>query len=94
MSGERRAVRWLLEGRVQGVGFRHFTRQQADRLGVVGTVANLADGRVEIEAAAEAATLADFEEKVRQGPPSGRVDRLDETEIADAGWSDFRVIFK
>jgi acylphosphatase len=84
----------LLTGRVQGVGFRHFTRQQAGRLGVMGTVANLADGRVEIEAAAEAATLADFAARVRQGPPSGCVDRLDETEIADAGWTDFRVVFK
>jgi len=89
----RRAVRWRLTGRVQGVGFRYFTRRNADELGVAGSVANLPDGRVEIEAAGDAAALDELRRRVRQGPPASHVDSLDEEEIADAGWAEFRVRF-
>lgn len=92
---ERRAVRLLVGGRVQGVGFRHFTRKQAEELGVVGTVANLADGRVEIEAAAEPEVLAELERRVRQGPRFGDVRELERTEIEpDPGWEGFRVVYR
>ena len=93
-AGPRRAVRWLVSGRVQAVGFRHFTRLEAERLGVAGTVANLPDGRVEIVAAADATSLAALELRLREGPPAGRVERLDEEPIADAGWTGFRVVFR
>jgi acylphosphatase len=76
------------------VGFRHFTRLAAQELGVAGTVANLADGRVEIKAAAtDEASLDELRRRVCQGPPASRVDRLEEEEIDDAGWSGFRVSF-
>lgn len=88
-----RAVRWLLSGRVQGVGFRWFTREAAEELGLAGTVANLPDGRVEIEVAGDPETLADFRRRVEQGPPSGRVERLEEHDLDDAGrWRGFSII--
>lgn len=92
---ERRAVRLLVSGRVQGVGFRHFTRKQAEELGVVGTVANLADGRVEIEAAGEPAVLAELERRVRQGPRFGDVREVETADIEPAPeWEGFRVVYK
>ncbi len=95
MSPLHRALRLLLTGRVQGVGFRHFTRKQAEALGLAGTVANLADGRVEIEVAGDPATLEEFKRRVRQGPRFGTVDELAEEEIAEPPeWEGFRVVRK
>jgi len=74
-----KSVRLVLSGRVQGVGFRAFTRRQAAALGVRGTVRNMADRRVEIYAAADAETLERFKERVSSGPSFGRVDAIDET---------------
>lgn len=78
-----KTVRWLLEGRVQGVGFRAFTRREARAMGVRGTVKNLADGRVEVYAAADAETLQRFRDRISSGPSFGRVDRFDEEPAPD-----------
>ena len=43
-------VRILIEGRLQGANFRYHTQQQAQKLGLVGFVRNLSDGRIEIDA--------------------------------------------
>lgn len=69
---------FLLHGRVQGVGFRWWTRKTADRLGVVGTVKNLPDGSVEVMARAEEDALARFADKLRQGPSVARVEDVEE----------------
>ena len=71
-------VRWRLRGRVQGVGFRWFTRNAARELGVAGKVRNLPDGRVEIEAVAPEGVLEHLKERVLEGPPGARVSGLDE----------------
>jgi acylphosphatase len=81
----RTAVRYLVVGRVQGVGFRWFTREQAGRLAVFGWVANADDGTVYGEAAGTAGAIEAFLGALQQGPPGSAVDRVSSTMIeADA----------
>ena len=68
---------YLVDGRVQGVGFRFFIRAAAAREGLHGWVRNLPDGRVEIAAEGEADALDRFERHVRHGPPGARVDEVE-----------------
>ena len=75
--------RYRIEGRVQGVGFRYFTQQQAARLGLSGWVGNLCDGAVEALASGTAAQLAEFEDELRRGPGSGLVTNLRWDENSD-----------
>lgn len=85
-------VRVILEGRVQGVGFRWWTKREAIRLGLRGTVRNLSDGSVEVHAAGPGQTIASFLATLRRGPPGALVTRV--LTVASAGDlpQDFRVI--
>ncbi len=67
------AARFLVSGRVQGVGFRWFVRQRARVLGVAGWVRNLPDGRVEVMASGDDAAVAALEAAVREGPSGAAV---------------------
>jgi acylphosphatase len=69
----------LVQGRVQGVGFRQFTCRVAVELGLTGWVRNLPDGRVEIVAEGEDLPLTSFMSLIRQGPPLSRVDAISAT---------------
>jgi acylphosphatase len=77
-ENESRAYR--LFGRVQGVGFRWWTRQTASGLGLRGTVRNARDGSVEIEVQGPAGALDEFEARLREGPTPARVDRVESRE--------------
>ncbi len=77
VTSEQKAVSMTVHGRVQGVGFRYFTRTQAQRLGVYGWVRNRADGAVDIWAEGKENRLRSFIEKVRQGPGHGEVERVE-----------------
>jgi acylphosphatase len=65
--------RWLVSGRVQGVGFRYYVVRNASRLGLVGTVRNLSEGQVEVVARGEADVLEQLDELLRRGPSTARV---------------------
>ena len=69
--------RFVISGRVQGVGFRYFVQSAAVRESIRGWVRNLDDGRVETAAAGEPDAMERFERAIRQGPPASRVDRVD-----------------
>lgn len=87
-----RAFRMWVSGRVQGVGFRWFTRKAAQELGLLGQVRNLSDGRVEVEVAGTAEGLTAFRARLRQGPPGSRVNDLVEQEISPVpDWDGFVI---
>ena len=64
----------LISGKVQGVGFRYFTRQNAMKLGVHGYAKNLPNGKVEVVAEGDKATLDEFVKILWKGPPASRVE--------------------
>jgi acylphosphatase len=76
-----RRVKIIVAGRVQGVYFRYFTHNKAQDLGVLGSVRNLEDGRVEIIAEAEQAVLNDFIRWCHKGPITARVDTVEITDL-------------
>ncbi len=78
-SGEREVRRGLeLRGRVQGVGFRWWTRRTAESLGVRGTVRNRADGAVEVHLAGPVERVEKMTASLREGPSSARVEEVRE----------------
>jgi acylphosphatase len=79
------ARRYVIGGRVQGVGFRYFTEAAAAREGILGWVRNTPDGKVEVSAEGDAEALERFERKLRHGPPGARVERVDVDDMAPTG---------
>jgi acylphosphatase len=77
-------TRFLVSGRVQGVGFRWFVARHARALGVGGYARNLPDGRVEVVASdAGDDALGRLEALLREGPAHARVERLDREDGVD-----------
>lgn len=79
-------------GKVQGVGFRHFTLTQARRLGVEGWVRNEPDGSVRLKAEGEEEALEELIGAVKRGPCTARVENVNVNwEAATDEFSEFRV---
>jgi acylphosphatase len=84
--------RFVVTGRVQGVGFRFFSEAAAQREGLSGFVRNRHDGAVEAEVEGDAEAVERFELAIRRGPPASRVDAVELTELAPSGrMTGFRV---
>lgn len=79
------ARRFLVAGRVQGVGFRYFVLEAAEDARLGGWVRNLRDGRVEALVEGEAHAVERFEQKIRSGPPAARVDNVEVEEREPSG---------
>lgn len=75
-------LRFVVRGRVQGVGFRAFVLRHAHALGVCGYARNQADGSVEVVAAAGEAALEALERRLWQGPLAARVESVEVTPLA------------
>ena len=85
------AFRYVVSGRVQGVGYRYFVLRQADVLGVSGFARNRADGAVEVVAEGTEAVLADFEARLREGPAFAEVANVEREAIAERGSGGFHI---
>ena len=82
---ERRRVRILVSGRVQGVFYRATTAERARELGLVGHAKNLADGRVEVIAEGRPDAVSALIAFCREGPPAARVTAVEVAELEPAG---------
>jgi acylphosphatase len=71
------ARRYMVRGRVQGVGFRWFVEREAHMLGVAGWVRNNNDGSVEVLAQGTRDQLAGLHSRLREGPRAARVDSVE-----------------
>ncbi len=69
----------LIDGRVQGVAYRYFTQNVAERLGLTGWVRNLPDGRVEAVFEGERSAVELAIQKCSDGPPFARVTHVQVT---------------
>ena len=77
-------LHFLIQGRVQGVGFRWFVHREASELNLRGWVRNTEEGDVEVLAAGKAADLDDLRASLKRGPRGCRVDRLVEHTLNDS----------
>jgi acylphosphatase len=78
-------------GRVQGVFFRAWTRDEARRLRVSGWVRNCPDGSVEAHLEGDEAVVQSLIDKLRDGPPGARVDRVETRDAEPENLSGFDV---
>lgn len=70
---------------MQGVGFRYFTQDLAEREGISGTVRNLPDGRVEVVAEGDVESLTRLEAALWRGPSHARVEHVEVDSIGPTG---------
>jgi len=87
-----KAKRYIVRGRVQGVGFRWFVDHEARQLGLAGWVRNNIDGTVEVLAMGNDQQLATLFNRLRQGPRAARVDDVQEIAAEPVeGLTTFRI---
>ncbi len=86
------AKRFVVRGRVQGVGFRWFVEREAHMLQIAGWVRNNSDGTVEILAQGTRDQLSGLRSRLREGPRAARVDNVEELEAEPVkGLNTFRI---
>jgi len=86
------ARRFVVRGRVQGVGFRWFVEREAHILQIAGWVRNNPDGTVEVLAMGTRDQLSGLRSRLREGPRAARVDDVEESEAEPVkGLNIFRI---
>ena len=92
MAADVQTRKFVVRGRVQGVGFRWFVEREAKTLGISGWVRNNTDGTVEVLATGTGEQLSSLRSRLQQGPRAARVDNVEETEDKPvAGLKTFRI---
>ena len=85
------ARRFLVRGRVQGVGYRYFAQRAAIELGLTGFARNLDDGRVEVYAVGPEDRLSQLSGLLRHGPRGADVRGVEEHQSAVQEYGSFRI---
>jgi len=83
--------RVIVNGMVQGVGFRYYTEAEASALGLGGYVRNRSDGAVEIEIEGDEAALERMLQWLHRGPRSASVESVEVTELNELGEAAFNI---
>lgn len=86
-----KTTRFLVTGKVQGVGYRRFVQKRAAELGVNGWARNLIDGRVEVWAQGDLNPIRQLGERLREGPAFSVVEHLESHEIDAEKMTDFQI---
>ncbi len=89
----KKAIRIYITGTVQGVFFRNFIKQNAERLNVKGFVRNLEDGRVEVFIEGEAEKVRQMIELCKKGPRHAKIRKIDIKEEKFQGMRNFKVLY-
>ena len=79
-------------GRVQGVGYRYFVRSRAGELGLGGSVRNMPNGSVRVEAEGPRASLQQLLSDLHEGPPAAVVERVDVEWHPPRGTAEFLIL--
>jgi len=79
-------IHCCIHGQVQGVGFRYFTKRQANKYTITGWVRNLLNGTVEVLACGNKDNIEQFIQCLKQGPVSAKVDKIISD---DQPWQEF-----
>lgn len=86
------ARRFVVRGRVQGVGFRWFVEREAHILQIAGWARNNPDGTVEVQAQGTREQLAGLRSRLQKGPRAARIDDVEESEAEPiAGLTSFQI---
>jgi acylphosphatase len=88
---DEQCIKARISGRVQGVGFRASTRDQALTRGISGYVRNLSDGRVEVMACGDDAALEWLLEWLHKGPAAASVEHVDVETVTFSPGKDFSI---
>ena len=89
-----KTIKILISGRVQGVFFRDFVKQQADKLNIKGFSRNIADNFLEIMAQGDEKSLKKLISKVKTGPKFAKVDKIDvSAETSDEVFNEFKILY-
>ncbi|GJD30882.1 Acylphosphatase [Methylobacterium adhaesivum] len=87
-----RTVEAIIHGRVQGVGYRFWTKAQAERLGLSGHVRNRPDGTVAATFSGTHEAVAAMLAACREGPPGARVTEVTEREATTPAAAGFQIL--
>lgn len=85
------ATRFLVTGRVQGVGYRYFVMREAQALGLSGFARNLADGTVEVVADGPAGAVKALAERLGQGPAFAAVESVEASDAPSPKVGSFSI---
>lgn len=93
MMKNQQRIHVVISGNVQGVNFRYYTMQEANRLNVTGWVRNRTDGTVEVLAEGETDALEALHQFLHRGSPAARVKQVNiEWKTPTGEYSDFEII--
>ena len=83
----------VIEGKVQGVGYRYSTKIKAESLGIRGSVKNLIDGSVFVTAQGKKEAMENFVRWCYKGPPGAIVKNIEKIQGKTEEFSDFKVLY-